>query len=65
MFSFNVGGWDRAARIVIGLGILSLVFWGPRTAWGWIGLVPLLTGLFRYCPAYAICKISTRCHCCK
>lgn len=48
----NVGGVDRAVRIVAGLGILSLAFIGPQTAWGYLGLVPLATGLIGWCPAY-------------
>ena len=52
MFEVNVGTWDRRLRIVLGLGIVSLAFWGPRTAWAWLGLVPIATGLVRVCPAY-------------
>ena len=59
MIKFNVGSWDRVLRVVIGIGIMSLTFWGPKTAWGWIGLLPLLTGLFRFCPAYLPFGIST------
>jgi hypothetical protein len=50
--SANVGGIDRILRIVVGLILIALVFVGPQTNWGWIGVVPLLTGLFRFCPAY-------------
>lgn len=59
----NVGGVDRAIRVVVGLGLLSLVFVGPKTSWGWIGLLPLLTGVFRFCPAYLPFKFSTHCEC--
>jgi len=55
----NVGGMDRAVRIVAGLGILSLAFIGPRTAWGYIGLVPLVTGLIGWCPAYMPFGVKT------
>jgi hypothetical protein len=55
----NVCGVDRAVRIVAGLGILSLVFIGPQTAWGYIGLVPLVTGLIGWCPAYMPFGIKT------
>ena len=48
----NVGGVDRIARIVVGLILLSLVFVGPKTLWGLIGLVPLATGSLGWCPAY-------------
>jgi hypothetical protein len=56
----NVGRFDRVARIVVGAVLISLVFLGPRTAWGWIGLVPLLTGLMSWCPAYSVFGIGTR-----
>ena len=55
----NVGGVDRVLRVVVGLGLLSLVFVGPQTAWGWIGAVPLLTGLLGFCPAYLPFGIKT------
>lgn len=47
MFKSNVGGIDRILRIIAGLVLIALVFVGPKTTWGWIGLVPLLTGLLR------------------
>ncbi len=59
MIQLNVGTWDRWLRIVIGLVLISLAFWGPKTWWGLVGIVPVLTGIFRYCPAYTLCKIST------
>ncbi|HSW52132.1 MAG TPA: DUF2892 domain-containing protein [Sulfuricaulis sp.] len=55
----NVGGIDRALRIIVGIALLSLVFIGPQTAWGWIGVVPLLTGIFGFCPAYTLLGIKT------
>lgn len=55
----NVGGIDRALRIVIGLVLIALVFVGPRIIWGWIGLVPLLTGIFKFCPAYKLIGVNT------
>ncbi len=55
----NVGGVDRAVRIVVGLGILSLAFVGPQTPWGYIGLIPLVTGLIGWCPAYLPFGIKT------
>ena len=55
----NVGNLDRIARAVLGLILLSLVFVGPRTMWGWIGVVPLLTAAFRLCPAYRLLGINT------
>jgi len=56
--SCNVGGIDRILRIVVGLVILGLYFWIP-TLWVLIGLVPLLTGLFGFCPLYPIVGINT------
>lgn len=55
----NVGNWDRNLRIILGLGLLSLVFVGPQTPWGLAGLVPLVTGLARFCPVYRIAGVST------
>ncbi|NHA15604.1 DUF2892 domain-containing protein [Thioalkalivibrio sp. XN279] len=55
----NEGTIDRALRIIAGLGILSLVFVGPQTPWGWIGLVPLVTGLVGVCPVYSVLGIRT------
>jgi len=55
----NVGSLDRAARIVIGLILIALVFVGPKTPWGWIGLLPLATGIIRWCPAYLPFHIRT------
>ena len=60
MFSRNVESFDRLARIIVGLVLIALVFVGPKTPWGWIGLVPLLTGLLRTCPAYSLLGINTR-----
>jgi hypothetical protein len=55
----NVGSADRAIRIIVGLGVLSLVFVGPQTPWGYLGLLPLVTGLVGWCPPYALLGINT------
>jgi hypothetical protein len=55
----NIGGVDRILRIVVGLVLIALVFVGPQTPWGWVGLVPLLTGLVRWCPAYSLIGMDT------
>lgn len=55
----NIGTWDRTLRIVAGLALVSLVFVGPKTLWGLLGLVPLATGLARFCPAYLVAGAST------
>jgi Inner membrane protein YgaP-like, transmembrane domain len=60
----NIGGIERIIRIVAGLGILSLVFIGPETRWGYLGLIPLATGLISWCPIYQLLGIST-CKACK
>ena len=55
----NEGTIDRALRVVVGLILIAIVFVGPQTAWGWIGLVPLVTGVTGYCPLYALLGIRT------
>ena len=55
----NVGGIDKVLRIVVGLVLIALVFVGPQTPWGWIGLVPLVTGLIGFCPLYKIIGLNT------
>lgn len=55
----NVGSIDRALRIVVGLVLIALVFVGPKTPWGWIGIVPILTAAIGWCPAYTIFGIRT------
>ncbi len=50
---------ERVLRVALGLVILSMVFVGPHTAWGWLGLVPLATGLLGSCPLYTLFGIST------
>ena len=55
----NEGTADRVTRIVVGLGLLSLTVVGPETAWGLVGLIPLVTGLLGSCPAYTVLGIKT------
>jgi hypothetical protein len=57
----NVGSIDRVLRIVVGIGLLALVFVveGDARWWGMVGILPLATGLFRFCPAYSIFGLST------
>ncbi len=55
----NEGSLDRALRIIMGLGLLSLTLVGPKSLWGLVGLVPLLTGLLGVCPAYTLLGIRT------
>ncbi len=55
----NVGGIDRVLRIVVGLGLIAATLAGSIGPWGWIGVVPLATGVFRFCPAYLPFGAST------
>jgi hypothetical protein len=55
----NIGNVERILRIFVGLVLIALVFVGPQTPWGWVGFVPLLTGLLGWCPPYAMLGIST------
>jgi hypothetical protein len=55
----NVGGVDRVLRIVLGLVLLGLAATGTVGWWGWLGIVPLATGLVGWCPPYAMFGIST------
>ena len=57
--SRNEGNIDPALRIIAGLALLALVFVGPQTPWGWIGIVPLVTGLVGFCPLYRLLGINT------
>lgn len=54
----NVGGIDRWVRIVLGVVLVAVAVMGV-SPWGWIGLVPLLTGVVGWCPPYAIFGMST------
>lgn len=56
---FNVGGADRMLRILVGLVLIGLAITGAVGVWGWIGIVPLATGLFRFCPIYPLLGINT------
>jgi hypothetical protein len=55
----NMGTIDRVLRGVVGLAILSLAFIGPQTPWGYVGLIPLATAIFSFCPAYRLLGISS------
>jgi hypothetical protein len=55
----NVGGIDRVLRIVAGLVLIALAASGTVGAWGWIGIVPLATGLVRFCPLYTLLGMNT------
>ena len=57
----NVGGIDRMARIVVGIVLIALAYplLGILGWWGWIGIIPLVTGLFSFCPFYTLLGINT------
>ena len=55
----NIGKTDRIIRIVAGLLLLSLVFIGPQTLWGLVGLIPLATAFINFCPAYKLLGMDT------
>lgn len=55
----NVGGIDRILRIAAGLVLIALTLAGTIGAWGWIGVLPLATGLLKICPAYSLIGVNT------
>ncbi|EHJ91102.1 YgaP family membrane protein [Vreelandella boliviensis] len=55
----NVGGIDKILRILVGIVLIVLALTGTIGVWGWIGVVPLATGLFNFCPAYKLLGINT------
>ncbi len=55
----NVGGIDRILRIVAGMVLVGLAATGTVGAWGWIGVVPLLTGAIGFCPVYPLLGLNT------
>lgn len=59
MFKTNEGSLDRMLRIIVGIVLLILAFRGQYTPWTWLGVVPLLTGLIGWCPAYTLFGIKT------
>ncbi|HPE49118.1 MAG TPA: DUF2892 domain-containing protein [Hyphomonas sp.] len=59
MFKTNEGTIDRVLRVIVGLALIAIVFVGPKTPLGWVGIVPLLTGLAGTCPLYSILGIRT------
>ena len=56
---FNVGGIDRILRIAIGLVLIGLAATGTVGWWGWLGVIPLLTGVVRFCPLYSLVGMNT------
>jgi len=56
----RMGNTDRAIRVLIGVILITNVFIGLTTVWGWLGIIPIVTGLFSFCPLYTILGISTK-----
>jgi hypothetical protein len=59
LFPKNEHKVERTLRVVVGLALLTIVFVGPKTLWGLVGLLPLVTGLVGTCPLYTLVGIST------
>jgi len=55
----NIGTLDRTLRIIVGLILIGLSLAGVIGVWGWIGLLPIATGVFRFCPAYRLLGINS------
>ncbi len=55
----NVGSADRVLRVVAGLVLIILAATGTVGWWGWLGAIPLATGLFQVCPAYSLLGVNT------
>jgi hypothetical protein len=58
-FARNEHSIERVVRVLLGLALLSIVFIGPQTRWGLLGIVPLATGLLGTCPLYSVFGFST------
>jgi Protein of unknown function (DUF2892) len=55
----NVGSLDRLLRVAVGVVLLALTLAGTIGVWGWVGLLPLLSGALGFCPAYRLLGLST------
>lgn len=58
-FARNEHPIERVVRVALGLGLISIAVVGPQTPWGWLGVIPLATGLLGTCPLYSIVGINT------
>lgn len=56
----NLGVIDRLARVAIGSLLISLALLGPKVAWGWLGVIPLVTSILGWCPLYRLLGLSSR-----
>lgn len=57
----NVGGFDRTVRVVVGAALVGATIAGLLPVWGYIGIVPLATGLLKWCPLYSLCGLNSCC----
>ncbi len=55
----NIHPVERIVRVIVGVGLLSLAFVGPRNAWFLLGILPIVTGLVGWCPPYSLLGINT------
>jgi hypothetical protein len=59
IFPRNEHDVERGLRVLVGLGLLSIAFVGPKTPWGFLGIIPIATGLLGSCPLYTLLGFST------
>ena len=57
--TLNEGTIDRSLRVIVGIALIALAVTGKIGIWGWIGIVPLATGLIGWCPAYSLLGVKT------
>lgn len=55
----NIGSIDKVLRVLVGLVLIALVFVGPQTVWGWIGVPFILIALFGWCPIYKVIGVNS------
>lgn len=55
----NEANWDRGLRVALGVALIAMALVGPKTPWGWLGVVPLLTGFVGFCPLYRLVGVDT------
>ncbi|MEM0912760.1 MAG: DUF2892 domain-containing protein [Pseudomonadota bacterium] len=60
MFTANLHSVDRILRLIIGLVLISLVFVGPQTPWGYVGIILVATAFMNFCPLYRLINVSTK-----
>ncbi len=58
-FARNEHPVERVARVALGIGLIAITQVGPQTAWGWLGVIPIATGLLGSCPLYSMLGINT------